>query len=630
MASTNQPVTPGQAIQIGMEHFQAGRLPQAEAIFRQMLAVDDTNPMVLDLLGCIAHQAGKYKQALGFFNQALQHNPNDPYLHFNLGISLEEQGRLDEALAHFRKVIILKPDHAKAHNQLGKVLQQLGMTEEALGCYQSAVSLAPNFAEAHNNLGAALQALDRAKEAAVCHRKALALSPDYPEAHNNLGTALQRLGKADEALACYRKALQLNPNYAVAHNNLGNLFQELNRPDEALSCYRKALALKPGYAKAHNNLGVILQKLGKPQEALDCYRQALTLTPAYAEALNNLGSALQELGKPDEAQMYYQQALQLDPALSKAQWNLSLSLLLHGDLAAGLPLYEKRFEGADDSESARSRATLARLSAKPRWQGEDLRGKNLLVWTEQGLGDSLMMLRYLSLFRDKGAGSILVACQPKLVKIMQTLPAVDRVIGDGASLPLDDFDCHCPMMSLPYLFGTGLDTIPNAVPYISVPPAMTEKWAQRLAAIKEMKVGLVWAGSKTQKKDYLRSIPFQALAPLLALPGVQFVSLQKGESENHVALLDWMAECEDFMDTAALMQQLDLVISVDTAAAHLAGALGRPVWLLNRFESEWRWMLEREDSPWYPTMRIFRQPALHDWGSVVQRVARELAALPPA
>lgn len=446
MTSDNQPVNPAQAIQTGMEHLQAGRLPQAEAIFRQMLAADDTNHLVLGLLGCIAHKTGKHKQALGYFNQALQHNSKDPFLHFNLGIALAEQGRLEEALAH-------------------------------------------------------------------------------------------------------------NPRYAEAHNILGSVFQEQSDVNQALQHFRRAL--------------------------------------------------------------------QLDPRYAKAQWNLSLLLLLQGDLAEGLAHYEKRFEGLNSNEVMKARSTLARLTAIPRWQGEDLQGKRLLIWTEQGLGDSLMMLRYLPLLKNKGAGNILVACQPALTRIMQTLPTINQVIDDG-TIPYDDVDSHCPIMSLPYLFGTRLDTIPNAVPYISVPPAMSEKWTQRLAPFDGLKVGLVWAGSKPQKKDSLRSIPFQDLAPVLAVPGVRFVSLQKNSTEKHDGLLDWMGECHDFLDTAALVQQLDLVISVDTAVAHLAGALARPVWLLNRFESEWRWLLEREDSPWYPTMRIFRQPVLHDWGSVIERVAEEL------
>ena len=590
MTGTNQPLTIPQAVQVGLEHFQAGRLSEAEAIFRQILAVDPDNAAALQLLGCIAHETGRHDQAFAFFSQAIQGNPADPFLHFNLGVSLEEQG--------------------KAH--------------EAMVCYRKALELNPNYAEAYNNMGTVLHAQGKPSDAVSYYHKALALSPNDARAHNNLGMALQQIGKLDESLACYRKALEINPNYAEAHNNLGSVFHELGKATEALTCYREALALSPNYAQAHNNLGVVLQKLGNVEEALSCYRRALELKPDYADAYNNLGSAFQDLAKPAEAVTSYRKALQLKPDYPGAQWNLSTALLLCGDLAKGLALYEKRFDGAAKSEVAVSRKMLETLSAKARWQGDKLQGRTLLIWTEQGLGDSLMMLRYLPLLEEKGAGKLYVACPSGLARIFRNMPCVDQVISDG--LPaLESFDCHCPMMSLPYLFDTRLETIPNTVPYITVPPDMMGKWASRLKSMMGLKVGLSWAGSRTQRKDALRSISPQRLAPLLATPGVQFISLQKGESCESVT--NWMAECGDFLDTAALMQQLDLIISVDTSVAHLAGALGKPVWLLNRFESEWRWLMDREDSPWYPTMRIFRQPALYDWDSVIKRVAEALVHL---
>ena len=624
MASPAQPVTLAQALQLGMTHFQAGRLPEAEAAFRRVLAADPNNVTALDLMGCIAHQVGKYEYALEFFKRALLHNPDDPFIHFNMGVSLEEQGKPDEALPCYRKVLALNPGHVKARIKLGVVLQTLGEFDEAVVAYRQALRLVPDNAVAHNNLGVVLQTLGKPDEAEACYRKALSLNPDYAGAHNNLGAVLQRLGNPDQAVNCYRKAVGLNPDYAEAHNNLGSALGDLNRPDEALASYAKALQLRPAYAEALSNQGNTLRSQGRLEEALACHHRALALEPDNAVAHTNLGVTLQDQGKYEEALSCFHKALEFKPDIAATHWSLALVLLLRGDYAAGLTHYEKRLEDAGQNQTATARETLAKLTGKPRWQGEDLRGKTLLVWNDQAQGDAIMMARYLPLLRDKGAGDILLACQPTLVKIMQTLPAVGRVIGHGTPLPMDDFDCHCPMMSLPYLFGTRLETVPNAVPYISVPPARAEKWTQRLAAIKGMKVGLVWAGSKTQKKDFLRSIPFKEFMPLLAIPGARFISLQKDGGESGGALLDWMAECEDFLDTAALVQQLDLVISVDTAVAHLAGALGRPVWLLNRFESEWRWLLEREDSPWYPTMRIFRQPVLHDWGSVIERVAEEL------
>jgi len=299
-----------------------------------------------------------------------------------------------------------------------------------------------------------------------------------------------------------------------------------------------------------------------------------------------------------------------------------------------LPLNERRF----DFESKEQLAQLGiwpnieRFAGKPRWDGGNLQGKTLLLWTEQGMGDNVMMMRYIAHLKQKGAGSVIVYCHPALINTMQTV--ADLVVGTNVDMPLDAFDLHCSMMSLPHLFGTTLQTIPNDVPYLTVPPAIAEKWESLLKESRRLKVGIVWAGHQTMGKDHLRSIDPKLFAPLMALDGIQYVNLQKFGSTQQLTsdasqVLDKMAEAEDFLDTAALIGNLDLVISVDTLVAHLAGALGKPVWLLNRFESEWRWMSGREDSPWYPSMRIFTQPALHDWESVLARVAVELAKLVP-
>jgi Flp pilus assembly protein TadD len=626
MPSIDQPLSLDQVLHIGMEHFQAGRVLEAEEIFRRILEKDPTHVIALDIMGCIAHHTGKYANALAFFRRALQQHPDDPYVHFNMGVSLEEQGKWIEAQTCFRQVVAIRPGHAKAYYKLGGVLHRLGKMEEAANQYRKALALQPDNAAAQNNLGVALHRLVRMEEAEACYRKALALVPDYAEALNNLGSVLRDGNESREAARCFRKALQIKPDYAEAHNNLGCALNSLDRPGEALDCFHKALELRPAYAEALSNLGNTLRARGNIDEALACLHRALALEPGNAVAHTNLGATLHDLGKYDEALACFRKALELEPDIAATHWNLALTLLLRGELGTGFELYEKRFEGTKENNGlATAHETLAKLSVKPRWQGEDLQGKTLLVWTEQGLGDSLMMLRYLPLLKQKGAGNILISCQDPVARIMQSLPAVDLVIGNGMPFPLTAFDCHCPMMSLPYLFGTSLETIPSSVPYIHVPPEMNIEWAQRLAAIKELKVGLVWAGSKSQKKDFLRSIPLQRFAPLFTIAGARFINLQKDAAVDHDLLLDWMEECTDLLDTAALVQQLDLVISVDTAVAHLAGALAKPVWLLNRYESEWRWLLRREDTPWYPTMRIFRQPALHDWDSVIARIAAELA-----
>jgi tetratricopeptide (TPR) repeat protein len=639
MAGTDIPFNLLQAIRSTMAHFQAGRMSEAEAGLHRILAADSANHSALSdrrapvsqadyaeafkNLGVALAGLGKWDAALTTFRKALEINPDYADGHICVGNVYMAKGREEEAVACFQKALALNPDSAFAHNNLGTVMQRREKLEEARAYFEKALALNPGFADAHNNLGNVFHALGELNGALACYRKALECDPGHVDAHNNLGVVLQKLGKPEEALAYYRTALKLNPKHARSHNNMGTVFKMMGLPEQALACYHKALECNPNYVEALCNLGNVHQAQGRPEEALTCYHKALSLQPENAVALTNLAITRQSQGKLDEAVACYRRALQLKPGFANAQWNLAIALLLRGDFDEGLALYEKRFEGTDENNAA----LPERFSAKPRWQGKDLRGATLLVWSEQGLGDVILMLRYLPRLKEKGAGKIMVSCQPALIRLLQNEPAIDRVIGDRDPLPLAAIDYQCPVMSLPYLFGTRLETIPNTVPYINVPPAMTQKWARRLAATDGLKVGLAWAGSRTQKRDFLRSIPLQRLAPLLAVPGVRFVSLQKDEAVPDGALFDWMVECANFLDTAALAQQLDLIISVDTAVAHLAGALAKPVWLLNRFESEWRWMLDREDSPWYPTMRIFRQPAMHDWDSVIARVVEELKAL---
>ena len=472
----------------------------------------------------------------------------------------------------------------------------------------------------------------RFPEAEAIFRRLAAHTPRHAEAYKHLGVALAGQGKLEAALGSFLTSLEIDPDYVDGHIGVGNVLFLQGRHEDAAGRYYKALELNPDEPKAYGNLGMALHRTGKLDEAEACLRKALRFNPNFTDACNSLGSVLQDLGNYEEAEALFVRALQLKPGSALAQCNLATVLLMRGELAAGLALYENRFAGADYKLTALSQEVLAKLSGKCRWRGESLQGRTLFLWREQGIGDDIMMMRYLPLLKEMGAEKIIVSSRPEVRRLVRTLPAVSQVVDDRGPFPLDAIDCHCPLMSLPYLFGTRLETIPDTIPYIAVPPELADDWSRRVAADGGLKVGLAWAGSKTQPKDARRSIPRERFAPLLAVPGVRFISLQKGGdprcwSEFGDSIIDWMPHCSDFLDTAALVQQLDLVISVDTAVAHLAGALGRPVWLLNRFESEWRWMLKREDSPWYPTMRIFRQPAFNDWDSVLDRAAAELRKL---
>ena len=503
-------------------------------------------------------------------------------------------GRFAQAERIGRDVLALDPDNADAWHLLGVIAHQIGEIGAAADLIGQALRIQPSNPGLLNDLGNALADLGRLEEAERSYIDALALDPGYAPAHYNLGTALQALGRLEEAERSYRQASLLKPDYCEAHNNLGNLLKDSGRLDEAESSYRSALALSPGFADAHNNLGIVLQMLGKRDEAERSYRRALELAPA-------------------------------DPRIGM---NHAILALLRGDYERGLQHYESRFLGANAKTVAGFRQMLGRLDGIQWWRGEE--GGCLLIWTEQGFGDSIMMLRYLPQLKQRGAARVAVYCEPELVRVIRALPGVDEVISKEQALAPGEFDCHCPAMSLPLRFGTRLETIPRDVPYLHVPAESSRSWADRLAQVQRPRVGLVWAGGGIFADDRRRSIGPEQFARLLRVAGVSFVNLQKGAARSQLnrigpGIVDWMDDCADFLDTAALVTNLDLVISVDTAVAHLAGALGKPVWLLNRFESEWRWLLDRDDSPWYPTMRIFRQTRRGDWDEVIERVAAALA-----
>ena len=458
------------------------------------------------------------------------------------------------------------------------------------------------------------------------------MSNAQSDAHRKEGNRFLADGDLRGAEACYRRSIAADPGSAEACVALGFVLLKQERLDDAKPFLEMAVSLDSGNADGHYLLGTIAQKRSRPAEAIAEFSKALAINPRFAEAQHDMGVALRAQGKLDEALRCFDRALSIQPGFAPSRFSKSLALLLLGDYPRGLELFESRLEACEDELVLSWLAFLSKHPEKPRWQGEALRGRSLLVWTEQGAGDCMMMARYLPRLVEKGAGRILVLSDPSLIRLFKALPLACEVLSRVDTLPLGAFDLHCPMMSLPLVFGTRLETIPRAVPYLRVPPELRESWSRRLAESKGLKVGLAWAGNRKYGRDFLRSVAFHQLRPLFGIPGVTYVSLQKGAAaeerdEASRFLADWMDACVDFMDTAALIANLDLVLSVDTSVAHLAGALGRPVWLLNRFESEWRWLREGEKSPWYPTMRIFRQAAPNDWQGVIGQLARELAQL---
>ncbi|GFO53247.1 hypothetical protein GMSM_02540 [Geomonas sp. Red276] len=551
--------------------------------------------------------------------------PSPPYSvdHRERGLVLSQQGRFAEAVPELRLALAAHPDDAELLNNLGCALAGGGAHDEAIDCYARAVTLAPSFMAAHYNRGNSLRSLGRGAEAEESYRRALALEPGLAQGWHNLALALQDQGKWDEAKEAYQAALSTRPEYLEARHNLGELYHGRGELDAAEACFRQVLSLDPRYLPSWNALGIALQVRYRLEEAVECYQTALALDPDYLHALNNLGSAWKALDQPERSVECYRRVLEIDPGYADAHWNLALVQLLLGEYREGWRGYEWRFEKVDPIPR--------REYPRPRWDGSPLDGKVILLHCEQGFGDTVQFIRYAALVARRG-GEVVVECQSAAIKaVVATVPGVSRVVARGEELP--PFDVHAPVMSLPYLCGTTLSTVPASVPYVAADPQLVERWRERLSA-DGLRVGLVWAGRKSYKDDGKRSLALERFAPLAGVTGARFYSLQVGEGAEQAAsppagleVVDLGCSIRDFADTAAIMAGLDLVIAVDTAVAHLAGALAKPVWVLLPTGNDWRWLMEREDSPWYPTARLFRQRRRGDWDEVLARVAAELRRL---
>jgi len=657
------------AIQSAIGHHQSGRLQEAEALYDAVLVVDPNHFDALHLTGVVSHQMGNNDRAVALIGKAIEVQPTSHVALGHLALAYQALGRLDEAEQSLRSAIALKPEWDKGHNMLGVVFcarrqfdkadesfrtalalnaanfdalnnlagvcMDQGALDEAEGLYGHVLTLRADFPEVHNNLGSLFRRRGDLARAEKCCLQALVLRPNYAEAHNNLGVVLQAQGKFEAAEDSFQAALGCRSDFPDALCNLGDVLQVMGRLEEAEAFCRSALAIRPSYPQALSNLGAILKARSDLDGAEALCRQALSLDVRHVGAWINLGTILNERFQRDEAERCYRRALELDPTNAGAKFNLSALLLLRGEYLEGFALYESRFEAFSQSFTG-SRGLYGRLTRPATRQGDAIVGRHILVWTEQGLGDALMMMRYLPLLkRERGAARITVFCEDALVRVMESISGVDEVVsGDISNLP-PDFDVHCSVMSLPYIFRTGEEAVLCQTPYLVVPDALKDVWANRLRGMQKFKVGLAWAGNRMLRDDAKRSIALSEFSPLLDVRDIQIVSLQKGDAANSVAswdgrIVDWMPECEDFMETAALISNLDLVVSVDTAVVHLSGALGKPTWLLNRFESEWRWGIGRGESAWYPSVRILTQHASGSWQSLMTLIAAKLAEFRPS
>jgi tetratricopeptide (TPR) repeat protein len=570
------------------------------------------------------HRAGDLRQAEQLYRQALPLQPASAGIHYGLGHVLGEQGRWQEALAHYREALRLQPGSPEVLNDLGVALAALGQPDEAGARLQEAVRRRPDFAPAHRNLGALLARQGQPDEAVRCLEEALRLQPGDPEACYNLGNVLRQLGRNDEAIGLYRQALRGQPGRADAYNNLGLALIQARRFGEAAVFLRQGVRLRPESASSHNNLGLALTDLGRSAEAEACFHEALRLQPGYIDAHNNLGIAYRKQGRLDQALACLDVALWLDPRSVGAHFNRALALLQSGDLAEGFAEYEWRWQFEHMTPPS---------FPQPRWDGSPLAGRTILLATEQGLGDTIQFIRYAPVLRRQGA-RVLVQSPAALVPLLRTCGGIEQVLARGEPLP--EFDVHAPLLSLPGLLGTTLDTIPAEVPYLSADPARVEVWRQRLQGVEGFRVGIVWQGGRKYPDDHWRSVPLAHFAPLAEVPGVHLVSLQKGPGTEQLQAMRFPVvelspepdvEGGAFLDTAAVMKNLDLLVMSDTSVTHLAGALAVPTWVATSAAPDWRWLSGREDSPWYPTLRLFRQTRLGDWTNVFGRLAAELGRL---
>jgi tetratricopeptide (TPR) repeat protein len=555
------------------------------------------------------------------------------------GVTLQQNGALAEAEDAYREILAARPKHLNATQLLGALMLQTGRLHEGIALLRAALAIDGTQASIHSNLAYALNAEQRYDEGLASAKRAIRLAPNFADAFNNQGNSLAGLGLAGQALESFQKALALKPDFAQAWNNRGCALRDLGRPEEALESFDQAIALQKAYSEAWSNRANALSDLNRPDEAERDYRHALEISPGFADAWNNLGLTLIDLGRHEEALASHERALALNPDEVEAHWNKSLCLLRMGRLVEGFNEYEWRWK------RRRIKAGHRRFD-EPLWLGNaPLAGKTLLLHAEQGLGDTLQFCRYAQEAAQLGA-TVILEVPVELTRLLKDLKGVAHVIEQGQ--PLRPFDLHCPLLSAPLAFRTDLGSIPGAKPYLQADAELAKRWDERLVqhapdATHALKVGIVWAGGdrshvpELRKTDARRSIPLATLAPLLDVNDVRFFSLQKGPAAAQIAqsgdlhgaarITDFTDELVDFADTAALVTNLDLIISVDTATAHLAGALGVPVWILNRYDSCWRWMLEREDSPWYPRARLFRQQRLGDWAGVVGAVRTALQAL---
>jgi tetratricopeptide (TPR) repeat protein len=621
-----KPTDPEADFNAAVEHYQAGRLTEARHLAERVVSHVPNHAAAWHLLGVLHSATGNQANARIALEKAVRSNPQDSGAAYNLATLLAQLGEHKEAADNYRRSLLTQPDNHQARLGFAQSLRRAGRARPAIAEYRRLLAADPHHLVAALELADMLvtaqlpdQAIDVLDAARIAH-------PDNPTLLKALIAIQRRLGRFEQAEDTAMALKLRRPDDPEVIALLGGILRDRGRPREAIAYCGEAIRLNPKSVVAHINLGAALFDTGEFEGAIVCYRKALELDPASADAQAWLGSTLQVTGRIGPAIQALRKALGARPDDALAHLNFAIALLSVGRYREGWREYEWRWKTDGFQRERRS-------FREPLWDGGDLAGKRLLIWTEQGFGDAIQFLRYVPLLAAQGV-SVALEIQPALKHLMRGLDGIETLVERGATLPR--FDCHVPAMSLPNRCGTSFTSIPAFVPYLKAERARIATWRARLAALPGFRIGLCWQGSIRHQVNHLRSLELATLAPLLDMPGVSVVNLQKGPGREQIAesglgdrLTDWTGEMdppgEAFCDTAALIAGLDLVVTVDTAVAHLAGALGRPVWLLLGSAPDFRWLLTREDSPWYPGLRIFRQEKQGDWAPVVERARDALA-----
>jgi tetratricopeptide (TPR) repeat protein len=606
-------------------HYNRGsachRSGDLEAAIRDYTRALELNPQATDAgynRGNARFALGRWREAVGDYDQVLVVQPSYAEAWCNRGVALQRLGDFAAALASFDRAIQLRDDYAEAHCNRGTCLRELKRPAEALASFERALTIRPAYAEALSNRGIALQDLGRFEPAVQDFERALALRPNFAHARYGYANALSNLGRLEAARENYDRAISLQPDFVAAYTNRGNLWFACGRFDLALADFDWVLHRRPDDADALTNRGNTLVALGRIAEAIQSYDRLIEIRPGLAGPYQSRAGAWEKLREFDRAVSDYDRALALRPESHLAAWNKGLIHLARGEFARGWALYERRWHLKGGTPPA---------FPFPRWTGsEPFAGRKIFVYAEQGLGDTVQFCRYIPLVADRGA-EVMLEVQPALVPLLQKLPGVSRLLARGEPRPACDFEC--PLLTLPSIFTSDLASIPVRSRYLSADSEYVGRWSARLGPRRRRRVGLVWRGNPRQANDRSRSMPLADLLSLLP-PAEDYFSLQKDLTAAERALLTAQgvtcldSELESFADTAAVCELLDLVISVCTSVAHLSAALGRPTWILLAYCADWRWFCDRSDSPWYPTVRLFRQAKAGDWASATAALRAEL------